>query len=219
MNEFAAFGVTATMGFFAIMNPLANTPVFLGLTAAEDAPTRRATARRSLLIAFAIITLFSIVGNLIFDVFGITLFAFRVTGGILVFKIGYDMLHGEASRVHEGSEVSASTSNRSSRPERLSVAVSPLAVPIFAGPGTIATALSFVADGSSVHIGITIGSFGFICLVSYSFFIFGERLIHYLGENAVDAITKMMGLILAVIGVQMFIDGVHGSIRHFQSLG
>ncbi len=219
MNELIAFGVTAVMGFFAIMNPLANTPVFLGLTANEDAATRRGIARQSLLIAFLIVTVFSIMGNLIFELFGITLFAFRVTGGILVFKIGYDMLHGESSRVHEASDKSAPPASDANRVEQLSIAVSPLAVPIFAGPGTIATAMSFVAEGTPIHIALTVGSFGFICLVSYSSFIFGERLIRYLGVNAVDAITKMMGLILAVIGVQMFIDGVHGSVSHFQSMG
>jgi multiple antibiotic resistance protein len=206
VNEIAGFGATAVMGFFAIMNPLANTPVFLGLTAEEDAPTRRAIARRSLLIAFAIVAVFTVMGNLIFEAFGITLFAFRVAGGILVFKIGYDMLHGESSRVHEASEASSPRPTDSGQSQQLSIAVSPLAVPIFAGPGTIATAMNFVANGTPIHIAMTIGSFGFICLVSYCSFVFGERLIRYLGVNAVDAITKMMGLILAVIGVQMFID-------------
>ena len=211
MHDLVGHSLTAVAAFFAIMNPVANTPVFLGLTAADDSATRKLVAFRSLFIAFLIIVVFTLAGNLIFQVFGITLFAFRVTGGILVFGIGYSMLHGEAA----GPQRAGQSEETPSRDDQLSVAISPLAVPIFAGPGTIATAMNSVADGSLMHVGITIGAFGAICLVSYVFFVSGERLVRYLGENAVDAITKMMGLILAVIGVQMFIEGAYGAVRAF----
>ena len=211
MHELVTFAGTALMGFFAIMNPIANTPVFLGLTADDDPATRKAVARRSLLLALAIIILFVLAGKLIFELFGITLPAFRITGGILVFAIGYSMLHGEQSRVHQpGADVAAD------REAQLSVAVSPLAVPILAGPGTIATAMNFAADRSPTHLLITVGSFALICIISYGFFVSGERLIRYVGSNAVNAVTKMMGLILAVIGVQMFIEGAHGAIESFK---
>ena len=143
--------------------------------------------------------------------FGITLFSFRVAGGILVFGIGYNMLHGEQSKVHQ----SGATATKVSREAQLSVAISPLAVPILAGPGTIATAMNFVADGTFVHVVITIGSFALICTISYAFFVSGEKLLRYLGDNGVNAITKMMGLILAVIGVQMFIEGAYDAIQSF----
>ena len=211
MHELVTFAGTALMGFFAIMNPIANTPVFLGLTADDDPATRKAVARRSLLLALAIIILFVLAGKLIFELFGITLPAFRITGGILVFAIGYSMLHGEQSRVHQpGADVAAD------REAQLSVAVSPLAVPILAGPGTIATAMNFAADRSPTHLLITVGSFALICIISYGFFVSGERLIRYVGSNAVNAVTKMMGLILAVIGVQMFVEGAHGAIESFR---
>jgi multiple antibiotic resistance protein len=212
MHELVAYTGTVVMGFFAIMNPLANAPVFLGLTADDDAATRKAVARNSLFLAFAIVAVFTLAGNLIFEMFGITLFAFRVTGGILVFGIGYNMLHGEASKVHQPGETAAAAS----REAQLSVAISPLAVPILAGPGTIATAMNFVAEATLVHIFITISAFAFICVISYALFVSGEKLIRYIGDNAVNALTKMMGLILAVIGVQMFIEGAHGAIKSFQ---
>lgn len=211
MHELVAFAGTVLMGFFAIMNPIANTPVFLGLTADDDPATRKAVARRSLLLAFAIITVFVLAGRLIFELFGITLPAFRITGGILVFAIGYSMLHGEQSRVHQPGEVASAD-----REAQLSVAVSPLAVPILAGPGTIATAMSFAADRSPTHLLITVGAFALICFVSYAFFVSGEKLIRSVGENGVSAITRLMGLILAVIGVQMFIEGAHGAIQSFR---
>jgi multiple antibiotic resistance protein len=200
------------MGFFAIMNPVANTPVFLGLTAEDDSETRKAIAAKGLMLAFIIVAIFSVGGKYIFELFGITLPAFRITGGILVFQIGLHMLHGEQSKVHHPGKDPAPKS----RAAQLSVAVSPLAVPILAGPGTIATAMSFVAARGFMHLAITMGAFGLLCLVSYAFFVSGEKLIKYIGENAVNVVTRMMGLILAVIGMQMLIEGIHGAVQAFK---
>jgi multiple antibiotic resistance protein len=211
MNDLVAYTANVFMGFLAIMNPLANTPVFLGLTS-EDAPaTRGAVARRALLAAFAIVAVFVLGGNLIFELFGITLPAFRIAGGILVFGIGYDMLGGSPSRAHKAHDATPGA-----REAQLSVAISPLAVPILAGPGTIATAMSFVAERTLIHVLATLGTFAVVCLISYVSFVSGERLIRYIGVNAVSAVTRMMGLILAVIGVQMFIEGVHGAVALFR---
>jgi multiple antibiotic resistance protein len=210
MDGLVAFAGNVFMGFLAIMNPLANAPVFLGLTADDDASTRRTVALRSLLLAFGIVAVFVVAGKMIFNLFGITLPAFRIAGGILVFGIGYTMLHGESSRAHQAHDATSAA-----REAQLSVAVSPLAVPILAGPGTIATAMGFVADRSVAHILITLGGFAAVCVISFVLFVSGERLINYIGANAVSAVTRMMGLILAVIGVQMFIEGAHGAVQLF----
>jgi multiple antibiotic resistance protein len=212
MHELILYAGTVFMGFFAIMNPLANTPVFLGLTAEDDAATRTRIAAKGLILAFVIVVVFSVAGKYIFDLFGITLPAFRITGGILVFQIGLHMLHGEQSKIHQPGEVEVGQS----REAALSVAVSPLAVPILAGPGTIATAMNFVATRTFTHLAITVGAFGLICAISYAFFLSGESLIKYIGQSAVNVVTRMMGLILAVIGTQMLIQGVHGAIQAYK---
>lgn len=213
MHELVLFTGTVFMGFFAIMNPVANTPVFLGLTDGDDPKTRRAVAIRGLGLAFLIVAVFSVAGKLIFDLFGITLPAFRIAGGILVFQIGIQMLHGEQSKVHHVSGLASSKSALEA--QQLSVAVSPLAVPILAGPGTIATAMNFVAVRSVTHLAITISVFAVMCVLSYVFFLSGEKLVTYIGENAVGVVTRMMGLILAVIGVQMLIEGVYGAVQAY----
>ena len=213
MQQLALFAGTVFMGFFAIMNPLANTPVFLGLTAEDDSATRRTVALKALTLTFLIIAVFSLAGKYIFDLFGITLPAFRIAGGFLVFQIGLNMLHGEQSKVHQPGDEKAVENSRTAQ---LSVAVSPLAVPILAGPGTIATAMNFVAVRSLTHLAITIGVFALMCAISYVFFVAGERLVQYIGENAVGVVTRMMGLILAVIGVQMLIQGIYGAVRAYQ---
>jgi multiple antibiotic resistance protein len=208
MHSLIGHALTVFMGFFAIMNPIANTPIFLGLTAAEAPGVRERVALTALVIAFALIVLFCLVGRLVFQLFGITLPAFRITGGILVALIGYQMLHGEQSAVHRPSEAD----QRSSMEAALSVAVSPLAIPILAGPGTIATALSYAATGGVPELVLTIGAFGLLCGITYLFFVSGERLVVFLGQGGLNVVTRIMGLILAVIGVQMLIDGITGAI-------
>lgn len=206
---------TVFMGFFAIMNPIANVPIFLSLTSQDDEQTTKAIAFRALLLAFIIITVFALMGQFIFTLFGISLSAFRITGGLLVFLIGFHMLQGNSSSVHHPDSAQVEESKAKSgdlqREAALSVAVSPLALPILAGPGTIATAMSFSAVGGIAEMLITIGTFGALCIVTYLFFIFGGKLVNYLGSAALGAITRMMGLILAVIGTQMAIEGIKGA--------
>jgi multiple antibiotic resistance protein len=208
MQAYVLHALTVFMGFFAIMNPIANTPVFLGLTADDDAATRRTIAWRALVLTFVIIVVFCVAGRLIFELFGITLIAFRIAGGFLVFLIGLHMLQGEHSSVHKPS----AEDQQASREAALSIAVSPLAVPLLAGPGTIATAMNFAATGDVYHISTTIVAFLVLCIITYLFFVFGERLVHYLGAGAINAITRLMGLILAVVGTQMLIDGISGFV-------
>jgi multiple antibiotic resistance protein len=209
MHELIGHALSVFMGFFAIMNPIANTPIFLGLTA-DDAPAiRKQVAMKAVITAFGLILVFCLLGKLIFSLFGITLPAFRITGGLLVALIGYNMLHGEQSKVHQSGSVDQNVSTEA----ELSVAVTPLAIPILAGPGTIATAMNFASTGGIDAMIVTIAAFAVLCLITYGFFIFGQRLVAFLGENGLGVITRIMGLILAVIGVQMLIDGVAGTIN------
>jgi multiple antibiotic resistance protein len=202
------------MGFFAIMNPVANTPVFLGLTADDDSATRRKVAAKSLIMSFVLIAVFSLVGKLIFQLFGITLPAFRIMGGILVALVGYHMLQGgEHSSVQHPSKEDQQKSLES----RLDVAITPLAMPILAGPGTIATAIHFATTGGIMDAVVTIAAFFVLCVITYLFFISGERFVKYIGENGIKVITRLMGLILAVIGVQMLIGGIGGAVTTFLS--
>ena len=195
------------MGFFAIMNPIANTPVFLGLTASDDAALKRRVALQAVLTTFVIVAVFCVLGSVIFKLFGITLPAFRITGGVLVALIGYQMLHGSPSSVHHPSTQDQSAS----REAALSVAITPLAIPILAGPGTIATAMNFASTGGTADLILTLSAFALLCLITFLFFVFGQGLTRFLGSSGLNVITRIMGLILAVIGVQMLVDGLTGA--------
>ena len=209
MTEFYSFAATVFVSFFAMMNPVANTPIFLSLTDGMSKTEKRSIAIQSNFLAFLIVTSFSFLGHYIFEMFGITLPALRITGGILIFLIGKEMLSGSTSEVHTPSE----EDNQKSLEAHLSVAISPLATPILGGPGTIATAMSFTADKGFLNACITVAAFALLCLITCVFFLFGERFLKFIGESAIKVISRMMGLLLAVLGVQLLIEGIHGAIK------
>jgi multiple antibiotic resistance protein len=201
--------LTVFMGFFAIMNPIANTPIFLGLTEGDSADIRRAVARRALLVTFLIIVVFTISGRMIFELFGIGLPAFQITGGLLVLLIGFHMVQGHASRVQHPGNAGATPGLEG----ELDKAISPLAMPLLAGPGTISTAINFASQGGIGPVVTTLITFFALCVITYFFFVYGERLVRYLGHAGMSIITRLMGLILAVIGTQMVIGGITGAIK------
>lgn len=190
------------MAFFAIMNPVSSLPVYLSLTSGDDDSTARAIGRKGLLIAFIIVCVFSIAGSYIFTMFGITIDALRIAGGLLVFMIGFHMLNGNHSPVNKGV--------KASEDDPTDVAISPLATPLLAGPGTIATAIN-LSSGGVLNIISTIASFGLLCAITYALFRCSKRLMSIIGTSVMGVITRMMGLILAVIGVQMVIAGIKGA--------
>jgi multiple antibiotic resistance protein len=207
MDGLLEHGVSVFLGFFAIMNPIANTPVFVGLTSDQSSAEQKNTAFRALLISFVIIVVFAMLGKTIFTLFGITLPALRITGGILVFLIGYQMLHGESSEMH-----------RPRTAGQTDISVSPLAVPILAGPGTISTGMNYAAAGGWLEIIITISAFAILCIITYLFFISGQRIVSLIGSKGISIITRVMGLILAVIGTQLVIAGVYDAVREFNQI-
>ena len=205
---------TAFMGFFAIMNPIANVPVFLGLTSEESEAITRRIALRAVVLAFIIVTFFSLAGKIIFSLFGLNMDAFRITGGILVFLIGFNMLQGKHSHMHHPHSIDKEpngTADLDQDDSAISVATFPLAMPILAGPGTITTAMSLSARGGLADTGITILTFALLCGITYFVFAFGERFVRYIGHDALGVITRLMGLIVAVIGTGMILEGIKGA--------
>jgi multiple antibiotic resistance protein len=200
--------VKTFFGFFAIMNPVANTPMYVALVEKFDEPQKRAVARRSVLTAFVVVAAFCVAGKLIFELFGLTLPAFRITGGILIFWVGFELLLGRFAKV----QTARTEGRKSARDSVMRVALSPLAIPILAGPGTIATAMNFAA-GSILTVATTVAIFGAMCVVTYLFFVYGREFIEFLGANVVRIISQLMGLILAVIGTEMIILGVKGAFE------
>ena len=196
----------AFMAFFAIMNPISNLPAYMALVADDSQKISRKIAFRSLLIAFVIVTVFIFSGDFIFKVFGITIVSFRIAGGILVAVIGYHMINGNHSPSYKGMEQQAVNS------DPMSIAISPLAMPLFAGQGTITTALS-LANGGLRNQLITVVAFAILCVITYLLLRSAKQIAGFLGENLMKIITKMMGLLLFSIGIQMIIVSVQTLLK------
>jgi multiple antibiotic resistance protein len=203
------FITTVFLGFFAILNPIGNTPVFLLMVGDADQMVIRKFAIRAILVAFIIITIFCLFGHIIFRLFNITLPAFQIAGGIIVFFIGYDLLQGKAAGAHRSKVIESDA-------EYDDMAVSPMGIPLLAGPGTISTAMNFVGEGQSFFDTLVIILvFATVCIITYFMFILSKRIADKLKPSLIKTISRIMGLILAVIAIQMFINGIFNVIKEY----
>jgi len=198
MDNILTFSLTVFTGFFAIMNPIANTPIFLGLVEGKDELSKKKIAKTATITAFIIVLFFVIPGKSIFELFGITIPAFKITGGMLIFYVGFEMLQSKKSTVHHQQEIERDDG----------IAISPLAIPILAGPGTIITSMNFIANGNIIHIVIVILIFALMAYLTYLAFSLSDLIVKKLGNNLITVLGKLMGLILAIMGTGMVIEGI-----------
>jgi multiple antibiotic resistance protein len=198
MEDLITYGLTVFMGFFAIMNPIANTPIFLGLVEGEDKESKKKIAKTASITAFIIVVAFIFAGKYIFELFGLTIPAFKIAGGILIFYVGFEMLMSQKSKVH----------SNDNQEDKSNLAISPLAIPILAGPGTIVTAMNFVTNATYIHIAIVVSIFALMILLTYLAFSLSDLIVKKVGENLIAIIGKLMGLILAIIGTGMVTEGI-----------
>jgi len=198
MLTFWEYSLTVFMAFFAIMNPIANIPIFVKLTEGQDEKKKKEIAKTANIVAFLIILAFILIGQYIFQIFGLTIPAFKVFGGILIFFIGFDMLQSKKTNTHLEGNTSFDDG----------LAISPLAIPILAGPGTIVTAMNFVVKASVLYIGITIFIFALIVLMTYYAFVYSGYVVRFVGEKNFVIVGKIMGLIIGVLGANMLIQGI-----------
>jgi len=207
--------LTVFIGFLAMLNPFGILPVFIEMIQDLDQKTARWMAFRASLSAFVIIASFCIFGHLIFRIFGITIPAFQIAGGIIVFFIGYHMLNGEESRIKIQKELSPSELKQALS----NIAVTPLGMPLLSGPGTIAAAMNFVGSNRSItNVIMVIVIFAVICCLTFLLFLSAKKISEILGSVAIKIITRIMGLILTVIAVQMMIMGIIGAIKLYPIL-
>jgi multiple antibiotic resistance protein len=195
------------VSLLAVINPLGNIPVFLAITDGLSPQNRRKTAQRALFIALAIGLGFTVIGQPLFRLFGITLNAFRIAGGIILFGIAYRLLNAEPSNIH-----TPQTAEQEQMRHLSDIAITPLATPLIAGPGTLATLL--VLEGTTrggghlAHLSLVALAFTGVIAINYAVLTHADTISHRLSRSALNAITRMMGLLLSVIAVQMVVDGL-----------
>lgn|SRR5690606_6458378 len=198
MENLWLFAIGVFTAFFAINSPPGNMPIFISLTKAADQKTKKKISRKATFTAFIIVTGFIILGKYIFDLFGITIPAFKITGGVLIFFVGFEMIRAQESSIDNQTEINFNEG----------ISISPLAIPILAGPGTIVTAMNYVTNAGYIQLAIIVVMFALIMYLNHLAFISSEYLVRYIGKNKIIVIEKIMGLIIAIIGTSMFIEGV-----------
>jgi multiple antibiotic resistance protein len=186
-----------------VVDPLAVVPLFVSMTGGETPEQRRTTARRATITMFGALTTFALVGRQLFLVLGISLGAFQIAGGALLFLLAIDMLRAQRSRTRSSPEEEAEGV------EKTDVSIFPLAIPMLAGPGATSTVLVLVARGSSLleHalVIVAIAVTAALCYLTLRSASLVER---RLGQTGMNVLERVMGLILAATAVQFVIDGI-----------
>jgi multiple antibiotic resistance protein len=201
--------ISAFVTLFVTIDPPGLAPLFLGVTAGMSAGERAQIAMRASLTAFGVLVLFAVAGTAILDIFGITLPAFRIAGGLLLFHIAFEMIFERRQERHERSAERAITADHIRH-----IAVFPLAIPLIAGPGAIsATILLAGAYGAPLERLLLIAIVAVNLAVTWLVFGAAERLDRLLGATGRIVLTRLLGLILAALAVQFVIDGVIAVIR------
>jgi multiple antibiotic resistance protein len=202
--------VSVFASLFAIVDPLAAAPVYLSLTRGYSDAEKRHVALKAVLVAAGVLIFFGLAGEQVFRVFGITIPAFRIAGGILIFKYAFDMLHGERPGP-DGTHKEIKDAI-----ERESIGITPLGVPLLTGPGAIATVMVFLAGApdETYRVGVY-ACIVLIFVISYVMLLSAARFDRLLGPTGLMVTIRLMGLLLAAIAVQFVADGIMGVVDLF----
>ena len=196
--------INAIVTLFVTIDPIGLAPIFLGITAGMTRSERYAVGVRATIIAFGLLTLFLFAGQIILDTLGITIHAFRVAGGLLLFYTAFEMIYGSRN------ERKQETSEQAIKVDQITnLAVFPLALPLIAGPGAVSATILLASgmnnwEGYLVMVAIIIG---IMVLVLLSFMA-AEFIDKYLGKTGRNIMTRLLGVLLAALSVQFVVDGI-----------
>ena len=203
IQEHIEFLLLAFSSIFFIVDPIACIPTFLALTAGDEQAHRRHMARRASWTCFLVLSGFALGGTLIFKMFGITLPAFRIAGGLIMILIGLDMVQARRSQTKE------TASETQQAMEKEDVGIIPLGVPMLAGPGSISTVMALMAQSAtwqhSVSIIFVVAVTSFL---SYWVLAAADRVGRRMGDTGIRILTRFMGLLLMAIAVQFILSGL-----------
>jgi multiple antibiotic resistance protein len=207
MDDLGRFALVTFTSVLFIVDPVAAIPTYLVITQQETRVERRRTARRACIAMTILLIIFAATGTFLFRAFGITLAAFRTAGGLILWFVAMDMLRAER-RTQEGSEEVLEGQAKED------VALTPLAIPMLAGPGAISTVI--VLSGQAHGPAQTVVVYGVIIATGILSFValrLGEPLLTRLGRTGIRVVTRVMGLILGAVAVQFVFSGVKEAFR------
>ncbi|SDZ13068.1 multiple antibiotic resistance protein [Jannaschia faecimaris] len=190
--------ITAFTALFVVIDPIGLAPIFIAMTAGMTAKARRAIAIRACLIATGILVVFAMLGESVLTFLGISMPAFRIAGGLLLFLTALEMLFEKRQPKREG-RAEEHTADPS---------VFPLALPLIAGPGAIATMILLTDDASAIGSAQAIGVMLAVITVVFAFFQLASPMERLLGHTGINVATRLLGMLLAALSVQFVLDGL-----------
>ena len=203
----SALFISALVTFFVVIDPPGCAPIFAGLTAGSPPSHRRTMAIRSTLVASAILLFFALLGEKLLGSMGISLDAFRVAGGVMLFLIALDMVFEKRTerREHRAEDIKAQGGHED-------ISVFPMAIPMMAGPGSIASVMLLTAQSHGIGETMTVlGALAAVMVITLAMLLAAGPLMRALGYKMEAMITRILGVILAALAAQYVIDGIKAS--------
>ena len=199
-----SFALVTFAAIFFVVDPFAVIPLFLSITRRDDLAKKRRTARKAAVVATVTLLAFSAAGTLIFKLFGITLGAFRIAGGVLLFRLALDMVSAQHSRVR------ASPEEESEGVEKEDVAIIPLGIPMLAGPGSIAMVIVLMSHvrTSALQVAIVVACIVATGVLTFVILRAAVLLERTLKQTGLNILNRVMGLLLAAVAVQFVVYGI-----------
>jgi multiple antibiotic resistance protein len=197
------YAITVFTAIFAIVDPIGNIPIFYSITQRYSKEEKIKIIKTAIITALLVLFVFGLVGNYIFMLFHITIPAFRIAGGLLLFRVAFNMLYG----VTPGTKTTQSEKEEAS--EKDTIGIVPMGIPLLAGPGAISTVMLYNSNGDIGNIIVVFISVIATLLFTYILLRNIDKIFNKLGRVGSHAISRIMGLILAAIAIQFLINGVH----------
>jgi multiple antibiotic resistance protein len=199
-----SYTLVAFGSLFSIVDPFAAVPIFLALVGSQPLPVQARTALRASMTCFTVLSVFALAGGFIFHFFGITLPAFKITGGVLLFGVGFDMMRATRSATRGTSEEAREAETKED------VGLMPIGLPLLSGPGAIATVIVLVGKSRDVaERGCLFIAIAAVSALSFFTLRSAAMVSRVLGKTGINVVERVMGLILAAVATQLVIDGVH----------
>ena len=202
-NINVSFVLLTFSSLFTLINPIGITPILLSMTEDESDSEYQVIIKKGIITAYIILTIFAIMGDLIFKFYGITIYAFMIAGGILFLRNSFDMIDSKISRE------SSTPLETKEAIQKEDISITPIGIPLIAGPGAITSIMILSSQTSSyidkciVHINILI-----TLIITYIILLLGKKISKKIGTTGIRIIQRIMGLILLVISIQFIINGI-----------
>lgn len=197
-----AFLISAFVTLFVVIDPIGLTPIFIALTAGMTAAQRRAIAIRATVIAAGLLFLFAFLGEQVLGFIGISMPAFRIAGGILLFLTALDMLFERRTKRRE---------DKAEVDDLPDPSVFPIAIPLIAGPGAIASIILLVGQANDpVGMASVLGVMVAVLIIVFLLFLSAPVIERALGKTGIVVVTRLLGMLLAALSVQFVLDGIRG---------